>query len=136
GDNVDLTNLQRQIVHREQTIGVNKAESAKQTLIGINSEINVIAVQSKLQGEELGARVSMADVVLDCSDNFVTRHAVNRACVKHNKPLVSGAGIRFDGQISVFDLRNSTSPCYHCLFPESSDQEDIRCAIMGVFAPV
>jgi adenylyltransferase/sulfurtransferase len=136
GDVVDLTNLQRQIVHREESIGVNKSESAKRTLAGINPEIEVAAVPHRVAGRELDALVAQADVVLDCCDNFATRHAVNRACVRHRKPLVSGAGVRFDGQISVFDLRDADSPCYHCLFPENADQEDTRCAVMGVFAPL
>lgn len=136
GDVVDLTNLQRQIVHREETVGLNKAESAKRTLAGINPEIRVIAVPTRLTGEALEQRVAVADVVLDCSDNFATRHAVNRACVRHRRPLVSGAAIRFDGQIAVFDMRDEASPCYHCLFPEAAAQEEVRCAVMGVFAPL
>ena len=135
-DEVDLTNLQRQIVHREESIGINKAESARRTLAGINPEIQVIPLPNRLAGEALEARVALADVILDCSDNFATRHAVNRACVAQKKPLVSGAAIRFDGQISVFDMRDDTSPCYHCLFPENANQEDVRCAVMGVFAPL
>ncbi|MES2355015.1 MAG: HesA/MoeB/ThiF family protein [Pseudomonadota bacterium] len=136
GDDVDLTNLQRQIMHREETVGLSKVESAKRALRGVNSEIHIDAIPTRLQGEELEAYVARADVILDCSDNFSTRYAVNRACVKCRKPLISGAGIRFDGQISVFDLRDESSPCYHCLFPESSDQEEMRCALMGVFAPL
>ncbi|MBS3935761.1 MAG: ThiF family adenylyltransferase, partial [Sulfuritalea sp.] len=89
-----------------------------------------------LAGARLEEEVALADVVLDCSDNFATRHAVNRACVKFRKPLVSGAAIRFDGQIAVFDTRRDDAPCYHCLFPESADVEEIRCAVMGVFAPL
>ena len=136
GDAVDLTNLQRQIVHREAAIGINKAESARATLGGINPDIGVVAVAHRLAGDELAERVAAADIVLDCSDNFATRHAVNRACVAHGKPLVSGAGIRFDGQVAVFDRRVPASPCYACLFPENAEQEDIRCAVMGVFAPL
>lgn len=136
GDDVDLTNLQRQIIHREKAIGVNKAESARQTLAGINPDIRVKTVQTRIGGNELDERVAAADVVLDCSDNFATRHAVNRACVAHGKPLVSGAAIRFDGQISIFDMRDAASACYHCLFPEAPGQEDVRCAVMGVFAPL
>ncbi len=136
GDTVDLTNLQRQIAHRTDAIGKNKADSAKASMHTINPEIDIIAIQHRLEGDELAQRVSEADVVLDCSDNFATRHAVNRACVKHRKPLVSGAAIRFDGQISVFDLRGKDSPCYHCLFPEAATSEEMRCAVMGVFAPL
>lgn len=93
-------------------------------------------MKTRLAGEALEQLIATADVVLDCSDNFATRHAINRACVRHKKPLVSGAAIRFDGQISVYDLSNDESPCYHCLFPEGEDIEEVRCAVMGVFAPL
>ncbi len=136
GDVVDLTNLQRQIIHREATIGISKAESAKQTINAINSTIDVLAISERLSGSALDHHVANADVVLDCSDNFATRHAINRACVRFQKPLVSGAGIRFDGQITSFDLRSGDSPCYHCLFPDQADVEQERCAVMGVFAPL
>jgi adenylyltransferase/sulfurtransferase len=135
-DQVDLTNLQRQIVHHTGAIGQPKVESARQTLARVNPEVRVEAVQAKVAGEQLEALVHDADLVIDATDNFVTRHAINRACVKFRKPLVSGAGVRFDGQVSVFDLRNEASPCYHCLFPEGADVEDVRCAVMGVFAPL
>ena len=136
GDTVDATNLQRQILHREQAIGQPKVESGRQRLDEINPECRVIPLHERLEGERLAAEVSLADVVLDCSDNFATRHAINRACVQHRKPLVSGAAIRFDGQVSVFDSRQVESPCYHCLFPEAQDVEEVRCAVMGVFAPL
>ncbi|MCE9641638.1 MAG: molybdopterin-synthase adenylyltransferase MoeB [Betaproteobacteria bacterium] len=136
GDTVDLTNLQRQIVHCNDAIGAPKAESAQRTLAGINPEISVRSINERIDGPRFGELVHDADVVLDCSDNFATRHALNRACVAHRKPLVSGAGVRFDGQIAVFDLRDAAAPCYHCLFPESGDNEDMRCAVMGVFAPL
>lgn len=136
GDDVDLTNLQRQIVHRTDAIGRKKVDSARATLAGINPEISVAALPERVGSERLDTLVAAADVVLDGSDNFATRHAVNRACVKHRKPLVSGAGVRFDGQVAVFDMRSRTSPCYHCLFPEHGENEDVRCAVMGVFAPV
>ena len=136
GDAVDLTNLQRQIAHRTEAIGMPKAASAQRTLIGINPEVDVHAIAERVAGARLHELVRGADVVLDCTDNFATRHAINRACVAHRKPLVSGAGVRFDGQISVFDLRDSASPCYQCLFPEGGDNEDMRCAVMGVFAPL
>ncbi len=136
GDKVDLTNLQRQIVHRESGVGSNKAESAKGNLAALNSAIRIDAVNHRLQGNELRALVAKADVVLDCTDNFATRHELNRACVAAKKPLVSGAAIRFDGQITTFDLREVASPCYHCLFPDQPDGEEERCAIMGVFAPL
>ena len=136
GDVVDLTNLQRQIVHRVASVGTPKAVSAQTTLAGINPETKVNAVTERVSGERMSALVKAADVVLDCSDNFATRHALNRACVAHSKPLVSGAGVRFDGQITVFDRRDRDAPCYHCLFPEGGDNEDMRCAVMGVFAPL
>ncbi|MBI4985525.1 MAG: molybdopterin-synthase adenylyltransferase MoeB [Rhodocyclales bacterium] len=136
GDRVDLTNLQRQILHSTAALGWPKAESGARTLAGINPECRVVAITERLEGARLDAEVAQADVVLDCCDNFATRHAVNRACVKHKVPLVSGAAIRFDGQIAVFDKRNPAAPCYHCLFPESQDVEEMRCAVMGVFAPL
>jgi molybdopterin/thiamine biosynthesis adenylyltransferase len=135
GDRVDLTNLQRQIVHRDASIGQPKATSAAATLAAINPAIRVVALEERLGPERIAALVREADVVLDCSDNFATRHALNRACVAARKPLVSGAGIRFDGQIAVFDLRRPGSSCYHCLFPEAEGEEE-RCATMGVFAPL
>ncbi len=136
GDRVDLTNLQRQVVHRQDSIGKPKATSAAATLAGINPEIHVEALQERAGPERLAALVRAADVVLDCSDNFSTRHALNRACVAARKPLVSGAGIRFDGQIAVFDLRRDDAPCYHCLFAEDPRAEEERCATLGVFAPL
>jgi adenylyltransferase/sulfurtransferase len=136
GDLVDLTNLQRQIIHREETIGLNKARSAAQSIRAINSGIVVEVISERLGGKALEEQVARADVVLDCSDNFSTRHAINRACVRYRKPLVSGAGIRFDGQITTFDLRDESSPCYHCLFPDRPEAEQERCAVMGVFAPL
>jgi len=135
-DEVDLTNLQRQIVHRTESIGRKKVESARAALAAINPEIAVVALAERVAGKRLEALVAEADVVLDGSDNFATRHAVNRACVALRKPLVSGAGVRFDGQVAVFDLRSRQSPCYHCLFPEAGEAEDVRCAVMGVFAPL
>jgi adenylyltransferase/sulfurtransferase len=136
GDTVDLTNLQRQIVHRTAAIGRPKVLSAQATLAEINPTCRVVPLQERLAGERLAAEVAAADVVLDCSDNFATRHAVNRACVGQRKPLVSGAAIRFDGQLAVFDARHPATPCYHCLFPEGEDVEEVRCAVMGVFAPL
>ncbi|HEX5804440.1 MAG TPA: molybdopterin-synthase adenylyltransferase MoeB [Azospira sp.] len=136
GDTVDLTNLQRQILHTQERVGEMKALSGQTALALINPEVRVDAVTQRLAGEALEAAVAAADVVLDCCDNFATRHAVNRACVRQRKPLVSGAAIRFDGQLSVFDPRRDDSPCYHCLFPEGEDVEEVRCAVMGVFAPL
>lgn len=136
GDTVDLTNLQRQILHQTASVTQPKALSGRNTLALINPEVNVVALEQRLEGEALEEQVAAADVVLDCSDNFATRHAINRACVKFRKPLVSGAAIRFDGQVSVFDLREPKSPCYNCLFPEDLEAEEVRCAVMGVFAPL
>ena len=136
GDSVDLTNLQRQILHTTAAVGRAKACSGKDTLAQLNPEVEVSAIPERLEGERLAQLVASADVVLDCSDNFATRHAVNRACVTYRKPLVSGAGVRFDGQVSVFDLRHAEAPCYNCLFPEDAAAEETRCAVMGVFAPL
>ena len=136
GDAVDLTNLQRQILHTTGSIGKPKAASGREALAKINPEVKVAPLQRRLEGEELDRLVAGASVVLDCSDNFATRHAVNRACVRHRRPLVSGAAVRFDGQVSVFDLRDDLSPCYQCLFPENAELEEMRCAVMGIFAPL
>ena len=136
GDAVDLTNLQRQILHNTQSVGKPKASSGREALAKINPEVKVVPLEQRLQGEELALLVASSGIVLDCSDNFATRHAVNRACVRHHKALVSGAAVRFDGQVSVFDLRDELSPCYHCLFPENAELEEVRCAVMGVFAPL
>jgi len=136
GDSVDLTNLQRQILHTTAAVGRAKAYSGKDTLAELNPEVAVAAIPERLEGDRLAEVVASADIVLDCSDNFATRHAVNRACVKYRKPLVSGAGVRFDGQVSVFDLRDGAAPCYNCLFPEDTEAEETRCAVMGVFAPL
>jgi molybdopterin/thiamine biosynthesis adenylyltransferase len=132
----DNVNLQRQIVHANKAIGSPKVESARATLARLNPETRVECLAQRLEGAALEDAVGRADVILDCCDNFATRHAVNRACVKFKKPLVSGAGVRFDGQITVFDLRRPDSPCYECLFPEDAEIEETRCAVMGVFAPL
>ena len=136
GDTVDLTNLQRQILHTQERIGQLKAVSGQTALTRINPQVVVEAIGERLAGERLEARVADADVVIDCCDNFATRYAVNRACVRQRTPLVSGAAIRFSGQLSVFDSRRENSPCYHCLFPEGEDAEETRCAVMGIFAPL
>jgi molybdopterin/thiamine biosynthesis adenylyltransferase len=133
---VDLTNLQRQVVHRSDSVGESKAASAAATLAAINPEIRIDALDERAGPERLMALAQDADVVLDCSDNFATRHAINRACVAAKKPLVSGAGIRFDGQVAVFDLRREGAACYHCLFADESREAEERCATMGVFAPL
>jgi len=135
-DDVDFTNLQRQVLHIQARVGMAKAESGRLALQAINPDVAVVPLQQRLSGEALDQLVATADVVLDCTDNFATRHAINRACVHHRKPLVSGAAIRFDGQVSVYDLRRDDSPCYHCLFPEGEEVEEVRCAVMGVFAPL
>jgi adenylyltransferase/sulfurtransferase len=136
GDKVDLTNLQRQILHRNSSIGQAKVESARAALSDINPEVRVIALNERADEARLLQLAAQADVVLDCSDNFATRYALNRVCVQLRKPLVSGAATRFDGQVTVFDLRRADSPCYHCLYPEQADSEETRCAVMGVFAPL
>jgi molybdopterin-synthase adenylyltransferase len=136
GDKVDLTNLQRQIVHRTEAVGTDKTQSARATLASINAEVEVVALTERVADERISALAADADVVIDASDNFATRHAINRACVEHRKPLVSGAAVRFDGQVAVFDMRRDDAPCYACLFPEAGENEDMPCAIMGVFAPI
>lgn len=135
-DKVDLTNLQRQIAHNTDRIGIPKADSARKTLARINPEVDVVALNERMDERRLLQLIMDADVVVDASDNFQTRHAINRACAIRRKPLVSGAITRFDGQVTVFDLRQADSSCYHCLFPESGENEDMRCAVMGVFAPL
>jgi len=135
-DEVDLTNLQRQIAHSTARVGQAKVESAAAAMRDINPEIRIETHVQRADGALLDRLVAAADVVIDCSDNFATRHAVNRACVAHAKPLVAGAAIRFDGQLSVYDTRDAASPCYACLFPPDADFEETRCAVLGVFAPV
>ncbi len=135
-DTVDLTNLQRQILHRTASIGRNKVDSARNTLAEINPDVHINNLHERIESARLHALVEQADVVLDCSDNFATRYALNRACVQLRKPLVSGAATRFAGQLTVFDFRQEHSPCYHCLYPEESESEETRCAVMGVFAPL
>ena len=135
-DEVDLTNLQRQIAHTTERVGQSKALSARTTMAQINPDIRITALAERVDEARLAQLVAAADVVLDCTDNFATRHAVNRACVAQRKPLVSGAAIRFDGQVSVFDPRGGDQPCYSCLFPQDQQFEDVACAAMGVFAPL
>jgi molybdopterin/thiamine biosynthesis adenylyltransferase len=139
GDAVDLTNLQRQILHTTERVGTPKAHSGQASLHAINPEVEVTPIARRVDAAALDELVQQATIVLDCSDNFATRHATNRACVMHRRPLVSGAAIRFDGQIAVFDLRADESPCYACLFPPASGEnaaEDELCSTMGVFAPL
>ncbi len=135
-DAVELSNLQRQILHPQAHLGMSKVESAKRTLAAYNDGVTVDTHACRADFEALSALVAQADIVLDCSDNFATRHALNRACVAHRKPLVSGAAIRFDGQVAVFDFRQPDAPCYHCLFPEAEDIEAVNCSTTGVFAPL
>ncbi len=135
-DHVELTNLQRQIAHNLSRLGLAKAQSVKCTIAAINPDVRVTALVQRADEALLDELVPRADVVVDCCDNFRTRHAVNAACVKHHKPLVSGAAITFDGQISVYDTRQSEHPCYACLFPTEASYEEVACAQMGVFAPL
>lgn len=135
-DDVDMTNLQRQVIHNTAAIGVNKAISAQQSLQAINPEISVTPIPRRSTEEELLQLAETTDVVIDCSDNFRTRYALNRICVKLRKPLVSGAAIGFEGQVTVFDVRHDDSPCYHCLFPDIGTDSEMRCAENGVFAPL
>ena len=134
-DVVELSNLQRQLLHHDEDIGRNKAVSAQDTLATINPDIKIIPIAQRLQGGQLDDEVKLADVVLDCSDNFATRFAVNTACVKHRTPLVSGAAIRMEGQLAVFDSRQQDSPCYHCLYKEG-EEADQTCSENGVLSPV
>ena len=135
-DTVDLTNLQRQIAHRTASIGKAKVTSAKEALAEINPDVNVVTLIERADEVRLAELVKQADVVVDCSDNFPTRYALNRVCHALKKPLVSGAATRFDGQVSVFDFRRDDTPCYECLYPERMESEETRCAVMGVFAPL
>jgi molybdopterin/thiamine biosynthesis adenylyltransferase len=135
-DSVDLTNLQRQIAHTVARIGQPKVDSAAAGIAAINPEVRVQALRERVDAARLAVLVADADVVLDCSDNFATRHAVNAACVAHRKPLVAGAAIGFDGQVSVYDTRDPAAPCYACLFPAEAAFEEVQCSTMGVFAPL
>ncbi len=135
-DTVSLTNLQRQIAHDMASLDRPKVESAAARMAALNPGVRVRALARKADDALLDAELPAADVVIDCTDNFATRHLVNAACVRHAKPLVSGAAIGFDGQLSVYDIRSGTLPCYACLFPPEADFEDVACATMGVFAPL
>jgi molybdopterin/thiamine biosynthesis adenylyltransferase len=147
-DKVDLTNLQRQILYRTDSVGAAKVEAARAALSALNPDVRIFPLQKRIETKELQSLladldeksfdpiVETVDIVLDCSDNFATRHALNRACVKFRKPLVSGAAIRFDAQVAVFDLRKPDAPCYACLFPEDGAIEEVQCSTMGVFAPL
>ncbi|BEV72424.1 MULTISPECIES: molybdopterin-synthase adenylyltransferase MoeB [unclassified Paludibacterium] len=135
-DIVELSNLQRQVVHDMASLGRSKAESAREHMLALNPSIQVAALKQRLAPESLSALMATHDVVLDCSDNFATRHAINRAAVQARVPLVSGAAVRFDGQLAVFDSREADSPCYCCLFPEDGPASDGPCATFGVLAPL
>jgi molybdopterin/thiamine biosynthesis adenylyltransferase len=135
-DAVDLTNLQRQILYAGPDVGARKVDAARARLAAVNPEVEVVGLPRRVDALALAELVPSADVVLDCTDNFATRHAINRACVAARVPLVSGAALRFDGQLAVFDARDEASPCYHCLFGEGDELEETRCATMGVFAPL
>ncbi|TWR90227.1 molybdopterin-synthase adenylyltransferase MoeB [Pseudomonas saxonica] len=134
-DRVDLTNLQRQIIHDTDSVGEHKVDSALRRLSAINPEIKLVAHRSALEADSLADAVAAVDLVLDCCDNFSTREAVNAACVAARKPLVSGAAIRLEGQLSVFDSRQAASPCYHCLYGHGSEEE-LTCSEAGVSGPL
>lgn len=135
-DSVDLTNLQRQIAHTVARVGCAKVDSIQTAIGQLNPGVRVNTVRARADAALLATLVAQADVVIDCCDNFATRHAINAACVAQRKPLVSGAAIRFDGQVCVYDQRNAQSPCYACVFPPENSFEETRCATMGVFAPL
>lgn len=135
-DTVDLTNLQRQIMHNQNSVGLAKVQSGKTMLQNLNPHIQVNAIQEKATADLLEQLLPNASVVLDCSDNFTTRHMVNAACVKHQVPLVSGAAIKFDGQVTVINPRQTSTPCYACLFPADQEFNEVQCSTMGVFSPL
>lgn len=136
GDTVELTNLQRQIAHTLARVGEPKVHSAAAAVAALNPEVRVVTLHERADAARLDALVAEADVVIDCSDNFATRHAINAACVRHARPLVSGAAIGFDAQIAVYDTRDARSPCYACVFAPDANFEEAHCASMGVFAPL
>jgi molybdopterin/thiamine biosynthesis adenylyltransferase len=135
-DRVDLTNLQRQVLYRTASVGARKVDAARAALGELNPEVEVVPLAARLDDASIGPLAEQADVVLDCTDNFATRHALNRACVRHRKALVSGAAIRFDAQVTVFDLRDPAAACYACLYPEDAEVEEVQCSQLGVFAPL
>lgn len=134
-DHIEVANLQRQIAFETAQLGESKAERLADRIRGINPLITVDVIRQRLDGEDFDAPVAQASLVLDCCDNFNTRFALNRACVKAGVPLVSGAAIRGEGQIGVYDSRQPQSPCYHCLYPEQGN-EDLTCSEAGVIAPL
>jgi molybdopterin/thiamine biosynthesis adenylyltransferase len=135
-DQVDVTNLQRQIAHTQSRVGQLKVESLRAAVTDLNPDVKVSTHAVKADAQLLQMWVSQADVVLDCTDNFETRHAINLACVTHRKPLVSGSALRLDGQVAVYDTQDAAAPCYACVFPPTQDFEETRCATMGVLAPL
>ena len=135
-DTVDVTNLQRQIAHTQARVGQPKVASAQVAMQAINPEVQVTGITTRADQALLDRLLPGVDVVLDCTDNFKTRHLINRACVQHRVPLVSGAAIRWDAQLAVYDSRDPESPCYACVFPDTEVLEETRCATMGVFAPL
>ena len=135
-DEVDLTNLQRQIAHTTERVGHSKVASAKEAMLALNPDIQVTALPQKADAQLLALLLPHTDVMLDCSDNFQTRHMLNLASVQHHIPLVSGAVIRLDGQLTTYDPRRADSPCYACVFPPDQAPEEISCATMGVLAPL
>jgi len=135
-DEVELTNLQRQIMHAESSIGKSKVASGKEFLLRLNSSIKIETIQAKATASLLDELLPSVDLVLDCTDNFSTRHLINAACVKNHIPLVSGSALKFDGQVSVFDSRNPNSPCYACIFSPDEQFEEVSCSSMGIFSPL
>jgi molybdopterin/thiamine biosynthesis adenylyltransferase len=135
-DTVELSNLQRQIAHTQDRVGLAKVDSLAQAVAAINPEVRVHAHHARADADWLDRAVAQADVVIDCTDNYATRQTINRACVQHRKPLVSGAAIRMDAQVSVYDARQSGSACYACVFPPEEAATEVSCATMGVFAPL
>jgi molybdopterin/thiamine biosynthesis adenylyltransferase len=135
-DVVDVTNLQRQIAHTQERVGQLKVESLKKAIAQINPEVQVECIAQRADTVLLHQHVAMSDVVLDCTDNFETRHAINLACVQYQKPLVSGSALKMDGQVAVYDIRQTEAPCYACVFPPNQAFEETRCATMGVLAPL
>lgn len=134
-DVVDLSNLQRQIAHHTSSLGLSKAASLKETLLQLNPEVGVTALAERLEGTILSMEITKADVVVDCSDNLKTRLEINKYCQQHKVPLVSGAAIRMEAQLSVFNFRESASPCYQCLYDEDSELS-LSCSESGVIAPL
>jgi molybdopterin/thiamine biosynthesis adenylyltransferase len=135
-DKVELSNLQRQIMHSQNSLGQSKVESGRQFLQSMSQALMINAIETRVSEDLLNDLLPTVDIVLDCTDNFATRHLINAACFKHEVPLVSGSAIKFDGQLSVFDFRNAVSPCYACLFSPKEQFEEVSCASMGIYAPL